>query len=140
MTQPASIAALPSNVAPDLTGQYNTPIPAGQEKAFAQWVDKLPVNLRSSRDYDLQGAFLAGVTPSANAHFPDTFKKPSHVSFSNQSKYSTPDNMGGIWNGDNQFTPSSINYQYHFPSVLQRLILEQNPQPGFYLNTVNSPR
>lgn len=34
-------------------------------------------------------------------HFPDTYKKPNHPTFSNESIYSTPENPGGFWVGEN---------------------------------------
>jgi hypothetical protein len=44
----------------------------------------------------------AGLTPAANGHWPDTFKKPNHPTFSDQSIYAKqrPD-LAGHWNGDN---------------------------------------
>jgi len=33
-------------------------------------------------------------------HFPDTYKRPSHPTFSNESIYSTPEKPGGSWNGE----------------------------------------
>jgi hypothetical protein len=38
-------------------------------------------------------------------HFPDTYKRPNHNTFSNESIYSTPENKGGSWNGEN-YVPS----------------------------------
>lgn len=36
-----------------------------------------------------------------DAHFPDTYKYPNHPTFSNESIYSTPENPGGSWSGEN---------------------------------------
>jgi hypothetical protein len=33
-------------------------------------------------------------------HFPDTYKRPQHPTFSNESIYSTPENPGGEWKGE----------------------------------------
>lgn len=33
-------------------------------------------------------------------HFPDTYKRPGHPTFSNESIYSTPENQGGQWTGE----------------------------------------
>ncbi|HXK19672.1 MAG TPA: hypothetical protein VNG33_17800, partial [Polyangiaceae bacterium] len=43
-------------------------------------------------DYDYQAAERAGVKPDpATGHMPDTFKKPNHMTFSNESQYSGKD-------------------------------------------------
>jgi len=48
-------------------------------------------------------------------HGPDTYKYPNHMTFSNESMYSTPEHMGGTWtelkNGKWQFEPSQWNIQ-----------------------------
>jgi hypothetical protein len=48
-------------------------------------------------------------------HGPDTYKYPNHMTFSNESMYSTPQHMGGTWtelkNGKWQFEPSQWNIQ-----------------------------
>ena len=48
-------------------------------------------------------------------HGPDTYKYPNHMTFSDESMYSTPEHMGGHWtelkNGKWQFQPSQWNIQ-----------------------------
>ncbi len=65
----------------------------------------------SGEDYDLQGAFLHGVTPDpVTGHFPDTWKKPNEPTFSNQSIYANlPGANPGHWEGPNQdqFVPGT---------------------------------
>lgn len=87
----------------DYTKRYNTAIPSEKESAFAQWAKE--INARRGRgdirsdnyDYDVNGAFLGGVEPTGG-HFPDTYKKPNHPTFSNQSQYSAgPTMTGGEW-------------------------------------------
>ena len=51
-------------------------------------------------DYDMRGWWKEhGNEPpqGAEAHWPDTYKLPTHPTFSNESKYSTPENEGGTW-------------------------------------------
>jgi hypothetical protein len=55
---------------------FDTPLSPPDEQAFQQWFAK---NKQSGaihpqdtgQDYDLRGAFKAGVTPGADAHWPD---------------------------------------------------------------------
>jgi len=49
-------------------------------------------------DYDYRGAWLSGLTPDKTGHWQDTFKKPSHPTFSTDSIYSKlrPD-LAGQW-------------------------------------------
>jgi hypothetical protein len=50
----------------------------------------------------LRGAFKAGLRPSANGHWPDTYKKPNHPTFSVESQYATGADRAkaGHWDGD----------------------------------------
>lgn len=51
-------------------------------------------------------------------HFPDTYKRPSHPTFSNESIYSTPEKPGGSWGGsDGETYNPKGKFQYNlFPS------------------------
>lgn len=76
---------------------YVTRLDPEQEKAYQQWRGALPRDLQNDGDYDLRGAFATGMTPSANNHLPDMFKKPNHVTFSKGSIYSNEQTPGGEW-------------------------------------------
>lgn len=92
--------------------QYDTKLPADKELQFQAWKAMHAPN-DSGRDYDLRGAFAAGVKPETSGpdkgHFPDTFKKPNHPTFSNESKYATGENAAkaGHWEGDKFVPPGS---------------------------------
>lgn len=88
--------------------RYNTQLTPKEEVDFASWRAKLPLNLQSDYDYDLRGAFINGYNPDENGHMTDLFKKPNHPTFSMESYYSTPDHIGGMWNGE-EFIPSEWN-------------------------------
>lgn len=83
----------------------------------------------SGSDYDMPGYYMSGgwLDPPGTGHFPDTFKKPNHPTFSNESVYHmTPNgqgglNLGGSWDGE-VFTPNPA--QVFDP---QRLIFGLNP-------------
>lgn len=66
---------------------YETALTDSEEQAFKDWkVKYAPAD--SGADYDLRGAFKAGITPDAKTgHWPDTFKKPNHPTFSPESIY-----------------------------------------------------
>lgn len=62
--------------------KFETPIAPEEEPRFQKWKGSFAPN-DSGSDYDLRGAFKAGVVPDATTgHWPDTFKKPNHPTFS----------------------------------------------------------
>jgi len=66
------------------------------DPGFAAWkAQNAPHD--SGMDYDLYGAYKAGLQPSENHHFPDTFKLPSHPRFSVESIYWQPGMPAGVW-------------------------------------------
>lgn len=107
----------------DFTNRYNTSLTPEQEQAFQVWAGSLG-DRGSSYDYDMRGAFLAHAGQADNGHFPDTFKKPNHPTFSTQSQYNGKDGYsGGEWSqepdGSWSFIPSSSILDLHDPSELQ---------------------
>jgi hypothetical protein len=65
---------------------------------YEEWKQKYAPH-DSGRDYDLKAAWEAGLTPT-NGHFPDTFKKPNHPTFSIESKFWKPGMAAGRWEGE----------------------------------------
>lgn len=105
----------------DFTDRFNTPL---SEQEQADYSTKFKTG--DSYDYDMQGWYKAnpGADPKGEGvHYPDTFKKPNHPTFSDQSQYNTGDNQGGRWdtNPDNtySFTPGATNLQYRSKEELQ---------------------
>ena len=102
----------------DYSGRYNTELAPADEAAYRQWAAQLSAKLkrditRDAYDYDMQGAWKAGAGAAENGHFPDTFKKPNHPTFSDQSQYHGVDEQyGGTWGsevGAFTFTPGPAN-------------------------------
>ncbi len=63
---------------------------------FADWMQANRV--QESPDYDYRGAFEAGEGADGKGHFTDVFKRPSHPTFSTESKYNGQDgHIGGKW-------------------------------------------
>jgi hypothetical protein len=87
--------------------QYETRLSPEEESQFQSWKQRFAPN-DSGEDYDLRGAFKAGVTPGKDGHWPDTFKKPNHPTFSDESRHATGDNANkaGRWQGG-QYIPAA---------------------------------
>lgn len=85
---------------------------------------------QDEQDYDLEGYYnTLKSTPIEGGHLPDTFKKPNHPTFSDQSKYNVPViQQGGTWSEEGQFTPSEHNLKNMRRDHLQS-----------YFNQVESP-
>jgi hypothetical protein len=97
----------------------------GQEYVFpGNYVDEYPQMQRGgqNKDYDMLGyalhhpigAIKHWINPE-KYHGTDKFKYPSHMTFSDESKYSTPEHQGGHWSQDEKgtwtFEPSEWNIQ-----------------------------
>lgn len=129
----------------DLTEQYNTKLSPEDETKFQAYAKTLGAQ-GSSYDYDLRGAWKSGAGQAANGHFPDTFKKPNHPTFSDQSQYSTSATPGGKWeqNSDKTwtFTTSPLQAKYHSAEDLQDYFNKVEPgnklvvQPSSMLDVI----
>jgi len=87
---------------------FDTPLSSTEEISFQKWKSQYGPN-DSGDDYDLRGAYKAGLTPNDNGHWPDTFKKPNHPTFSDESIYAKDaPNLAGHWNGET-FIPHGKN-------------------------------
>jgi hypothetical protein len=73
---------------------------------FDEWKIRYAPN-DSGEDYDLRGAFDAGVLPDASGHWPDTFKRPNHPTFSNESifAFGVNESKAGRWEGNTFIAP-----------------------------------
>jgi hypothetical protein len=126
----------------DMTGQFNTALTPAQQQQYNAWIAKQNMGADPTYDYDMQGAFLAGAGKSgANGHFPDTFKKPNHPTFSTESQYSGQGGYtGGTWNelpgGKWTFSAGPTNMQYHSPDDLQSYFKRVEPDNQLILTPV----
>ena len=120
---------------------FNTPVEG--DTGYQDWMANNGKTANESYDYDLQGAYKAGLSPSTdNGHLPDTYKKPNHMTFSDESQY----NGAGYWNpstgelstaqgghwddigsGQYSFTPGSTNLQFHTPQELMDYFKQYEP-------------
>lgn len=96
--------------------RYNTQLTPEDEQNFQEWMTHIQKSygrnpLEELAVYDLRGYWKNTPPEEAErwargeAHAPDTWKKPSHETFSNESIYSTKERPGGTWAGD-KFVPS----------------------------------
>jgi hypothetical protein len=122
----------------DYTNRYNTPLSPDQEQGYQQWIQlQSALNHRDmsgdNYNYDMRGAYANGAAQSGgNMHWPDTFKKPNHPSFSDQSQYHGADGtQGGSWSQDPagawQFVPGPTNLQLHGPAGLRNYFQRGDP-------------
>lgn len=89
---------------------YN-PNLAAKDKPFQNWFTantpegKAGISYSDKLDYDMYSWYRNNPSQAASPwkegqHWPDTYKRPNHPTFSNESIYSTPENPGGHWEGD----------------------------------------
>lgn len=101
--QPDGTYLFPGNSKPT---NYETALSPQDEQSFQKWKTTYAPH-DSGMDYDLRGAFKEGLTPDPQTgHWPDTYKKPNHPTFSVESKYAkdAPD-LAGSWQGDKYIPP-----------------------------------
>ena len=90
----------------DFGKNFNTALNAENEKKYRAWLTRQAATRGrdfdlTSRDYDLRGYWLnGGWKDTGTGHMPDTYKKPNHPTFSEESVYhGTPAPGGRIWAG-----------------------------------------
>lgn len=99
----------------------------------------MAVETAAKPDYDYAAFKASGMDQADNGHYPDTFKLPNHITFSDQSMYHGVDgNEGGQWNqleGDRwSFTPGATNFKNH--SLPEMIDYFKKYEPGNVLNAV----
>lgn len=127
-TNPESLYNTPlwPDVAP-LEHTWNTQ----NEQAFQDWkTQNAPYD--SGLDYNLRDAYLSSLTTNDNGHLPDTWKKPNHPTFSNESAYSGLGGpVGGQWSvdadGNDVFYASPANLKDRTPQELQDYFSQYEP-------------
>jgi hypothetical protein len=107
----------------DYTDKFNTKLTPAEERQFQAWAVKAG-RQNDLYDYDMRGAWKDGIGSNEDGHFPDTFKKPNHPTFSDQSIYNGVDgNVGGSWDKDEEnrdtFQPSETNLRHLSPNELK---------------------
>lgn len=108
---------------PNETQDPYTKLSPEDETKFRGWADAWTGGTTDQQlqDYDLRGAWqgvMSGeIKPGENKHLPDKFKKPNHITFSDDSQYATQDMDPGKWREDESgkwtFTVGRENLKHH---------------------------
>ena len=126
------------------TDNYNTDLSPKAEEKFQAWLKEQSKAKgrdmsKDLMDYDLRGFWKSGAhAEEKSGHGPDTYKKPNHPTFSDESKYSgmlAPQGgnyMGGKWDKDDDnndtFTPSEHSLKYlNSPDKLKEYMAKREP-------------
>ena len=101
---------------------YNTELTPSEETGYVMWLMQMKKDGKihpddHGADYDYKGLYKElseqGALDkfSAETHFPDTYKKPNHETFSKESIYATGDNAvyAGNWI-DGKFIEPMLKY------------------------------
>lgn len=91
----------------------------GRKLSFENWYKTVPEEKNDTTHYSLREAYdnlpyeeMEKFSTSNEVHLPDTYKLPTHPSFSNESKFSNEDTPGGRWeerDGEWHFIPTMHN-------------------------------
>lgn len=105
----AFVAATHPNIPEEIKRIYVGPEPKEEEP-------------KPDYDYDSWQKANPGVQMAPGQHYPDTYKLPNHITFSDESIYHSDVNQGGHWGQDEQgkdtFTPGPTNLQnYSFSQI-----------------------
>lgn len=87
---------------------------------YQDWYKTVPIEKSNIENYDLEQAYnnlplaeMQMFVSNKEAHLPDTYKKPTHPTFSNESIYHSDETPGGVWSEYEkdkwEFTPSETN-------------------------------
>lgn len=124
-----------------MSDPYDTVLTPADEKSYSGWAGQESKRqgrdvTRDTEDYDLRGLWKAAGGFGSNGHAPDTFKKPNHPTFSDQSQYhGTNGNEGGKWDQvdkQDRFTPGATNRKHYTAPQLQEYFDKR--EPGVKLN------
>ena len=136
---------------------YNTRLGPEEEVLFSRWVSDQSKKrgrdmARDLVNYDLRGYWSKFADKdTGEGHLPDTFKKPNHPSFSEESIYhGTGDPfggnfLGGRWVGDDRngwsFQPTNrMLATTHTPGELRQYFADNEPEVMLLMPTTNMRR
>lgn len=112
------VAATHPNIPEDIKRIYVSPKPKEEEP-------------KPDYDYDSWQKANPGVQMAPGQHYPDTYKLPNHITFSDESMYHGGDNQGGHWGQDEQgkdtFTPGPTNLQNYPLSQIKEYFQRVEP-------------
>jgi len=124
---------------------FDTTLNAQQTTQYQAWLKQMAAAgyATGNSDYDMQGAFLAGVKPNPTSkHYPDQFKKPNHMTFSTESQYHGKPYKGGEWkqvNGKWSFYASPDNLKFNNREALINYFKTKEAKSSLYLPGETKP-
>lgn len=109
---------------------------------------------QATSDYDLRGAWReiqkGTMQFDERKHLPDKYKKPTHITFSNESIYADKNNPGGRWYSKTaegkslkenkeiwHFEPSPQSLKLHGAQKLQNYFKENEPDARLILGSLS---
>ena len=119
----------------DFSSKNNTKLSDKDEAAYQTWA-KENGREKDVYDYDMRGAWKEGAGQAENGHLPDTYKKPNHPTFSDESKYHSEDVPGGKWSkkdGKDVYVPSKTNLKHYPAEELQGYFQRVEPDAALEL-------
>ena len=131
--------------------RFNTSLSEEEQKKFNEWVaqesERRGRNILMDKGaYDVQGFWKSGdYKRMVKGHGTDTWKKPNHPTFSNQSKYHGIDGFyGGNWKPDGGYQPSKQSADMYGPGYYNRMFAEEPGRPEHldasrYMSGANAP-
>lgn len=103
-----------------------TTLTPAEEQQFQAWVQANNITDVDAEDsfYDYRGFWkkYPNFRHNPGEHYTDEFKLPGHISFSNESRYATPQNYGGRWDEDTYLPQLSTSRQSVNPMQLGRSV------------------
>ena len=91
-----------------------------KKPSFDEYYATIPQDKNDTLTYDLRAAYdelpysVMKKFANSNSHLPDTYKKPNHPTFSNESKFHSTETPGGKWDkvdGVWYYEPSLLNIE-----------------------------
>jgi hypothetical protein len=117
--------------------KYNTSLDEKEINEFDKWIEKESAKkgrnvLMDKGAYDIQGFWKSGdwKNVDSDGHGTDTWKKPNHPTFSNQSKYHGADGFyGGNWTEKAGYQPSKQTLELYSPDYYEWLFKSEPNRP-----------
>lgn len=118
---------------------YETVLTPEEEAKFRVWKQQYAPR-DSGQDYDLRGAFKAGLQPGSNGHWDDRFKKPNHPTFSKFSQYAAGENAAkaGTWNGET-YVPAKRSSSPRFTDLIPQANVRQTGPNSWSMDVPKAP-
>lgn len=111
--------------------------PGESKKSRIDALNKLKSKIDlNTLDYDYERAIKEGMTPDERGHWDNKYKRPSHITYGEDSIYSNPLQQGGQWKQLEKPLPTGEEWSFE-PSLYQKLRIPKEQYQN-YFNQVES--